>query len=68
MSWRECDMAEFVNLERRAGFYNTMGAQSLPATGGFSDGTLQGRTVYDVNTADQYGWDKEFQKVAFPNV
>jgi hypothetical protein len=32
---REVDKAEFVNVERRAGFRNTMGQPDEPGTGGF---------------------------------
>lgn len=43
----EVTMEEFVAAERRAGFYNTMGRQDLPATAGFSDGNgTSGHVIY----------------------
>lgn len=45
---REVDKAEFVNVERRAGFHNTLGQPDEPATGGFSSTNppLRGRIEY----------------------
>jgi hypothetical protein len=47
---REVDKAEFVNVERRAGFRNTLGRPNEPATAGFGStgvhGSLSGRIEY----------------------
>ncbi len=47
---REVDKAEFVNVERRAGFRNTMGRPDEPGTAGFGctrgDERLSGRIEY----------------------
>lgn len=67
LPWAEVSMEDFVRAERAAGFHNTLGRPDLPATGGFGNGSMQGCVVYDVNTADQYGWDPELQAVAFPS-
>jgi hypothetical protein len=39
----EVSKAEFVRAERQAGFRNTMGQPSEPATGGFSNSTKDSR-------------------------
>lgn len=65
--WRECDMAEFVRQERRAGFHNTMGRDDLPGTGGFGNGAIDGRVIStEYATPEQYAWDPEFCAVAWP--
>ena len=43
---REVNKAEFVAVERRAGFNNTLGQPLEPATSSFSNGDLRGRTEY----------------------
>jgi hypothetical protein len=47
---REVDKAEYVDVERQAGFRNTMGWPGEPATSGFSapssGGRLSGRAEY----------------------
>ncbi len=45
---REVGKAEFVNVERRAGFRNTLGQPDEPGTGGFSSTNhrLSGRIEY----------------------
>lgn len=45
--WTEVAKAEFVSSERAAGFHNTWGRPSEPATGGFSGGGLRGTMRYD---------------------
>jgi hypothetical protein len=40
---------EFVRMERLCGFHNTLGHQEKPATGGFSNGTVNGRVEYAPN-------------------
>lgn len=44
--WREVDKEDYVNAERMAGFYNTLGQPEEPATAGFSNGRVQGRLCY----------------------
>ncbi len=43
---REVDKAEYVTVERRAGFLNTLGQRDEPATSAFGNGTLSGRTEW----------------------
>ncbi len=47
---RQVDRAEFVAVERRAGFRNTLGRPDEPGTGGFNstrgDERLSGRVEY----------------------
>ncbi len=43
---QEVTEEEFVRAEREAGFYNTRGRPSEPATASFSSGRIAGRTDY----------------------
>lgn len=52
---REVDKAEFVAVERRAGFRNTMGQPDEPGTAGFSNGCSCGRVEFML---DSYGKDE----------
>lgn len=48
---REVDESEFVDTERQAGFYNTLGRPEKPATAGFSGRNLSGRIEYELPDA-----------------
>lgn len=45
--WQEVSKRDYVNAERMAGFYNTMGRPYEPATAGYSNGSMRGRLCYD---------------------
>lgn len=44
--WVEVTKSEWVDAERGAGFRNTWGRDSEPATGGFGNGSVQGTVTY----------------------
>ncbi len=44
--WQEVDQNAFVNAERNAGFYPKAGCGPV-ATGGFSNGSVEGTVTYN---------------------
>lgn len=65
--WEQVDKATWVNVERQAGFVNTMGEPEEPGTGGFSctrpGFDAAGRIIYTPTDPDRYDWDPEFAAV-----
>jgi hypothetical protein len=53
---RQVTKAEFVRVERAAGFRNTNGQPGEPATAGFSNGPLRGRVDYAPSQARIFCW------------
>lgn len=45
LNWVEVDEAEYVRVERAAGFHNTLGQPDKPGTAAFSNGVLEGTTI-----------------------
>ena len=57
-AWREATREEFISAERAAGFHPKSGEGV--ATGGFSNGALEGRVTYGEITKERYGYDPDF--------
>ena len=67
--WHEVSKEDFVRAERAVGFYPKGIDVGQPATGGFSGGAVEGRTVYTNHvTAKSYAWDEDFNKILFPEL
>lgn len=67
LAWQECTKEQFIRAERGAGFRSKFGENSL-ATGGFSNGSVQGRVTNGDNAklrAVYAELDPEFMKVLY---
>lgn len=52
--WTEVSKPEWVSAERGAGFRNTWGRDSEPATGGFGNGSIEGSVCYNGGTPEGF--------------
>lgn len=62
-AWQEATKDQFVQAERSAGFRPKPGCGDV-ATGGFSNGSLQGRVTYGDITDEKYPREPDFVELA----
>ena len=64
--WKEVTKEQWVGAERRAGFINTLGTPDEPGTSGFGGHGISGMIIYHNTKPEEYSWNPEFCKVAWP--
>lgn len=64
--WKEVTQEEWISAERSAGFHPKGEDRGQYATAGFGGNHVNGRTLSNQATEDQYAWDPAFCAVAWP--
>ena len=61
--WEEVTREQYISEERSAGFHSKSGCGDV-ATGAFNTELISGMITYGEITEENYGWDKDFLRVA----